>query len=108
MNNLLPIIFATSFLACASGGDSSLFDGGVGGAAPTTTISASNGTSGSGGASTAQCTPSCATDDDCASSCLSVGSGSNCCDTATGVCYTANESSCPTGVGGAGGTTTGT
>ncbi|NOU27423.1 MAG: hypothetical protein HOO96_05890 [Polyangiaceae bacterium] len=44
---------------------------------------------------TKACVPTCKTDSDCANSCPSVTSGSNCCDVGTNVCFRSASSSCP-------------
>lgn len=68
--------------------------GGAGDTArPDTSPSGSDAGSDGGGT----CVSSCTSDDQCASSCPAAGSGSNCCDTATGVCYVSADSTCPAG-----------
>ncbi len=41
------------------------------------------------------CLDSCISDEDCANSCPSVSSGSQCCDVETGSCYRSSENVCP-------------
>jgi hypothetical protein len=45
--------------------------------------------------STQKCVASCAADQDCQKSCPSVQNGVNCCDTATGVCFSSQTQQCP-------------
>ena len=41
------------------------------------------------------CMARCTQDSDCQAACAPVSTGSNCCDTTTGVCYVASASICP-------------
>lgn len=80
--------------ACANGGDATLNDGGgTDGSKPKTDGSNPNDSGGGG-----MCVPSCATDQDCQSSCPAAPMGAiNCCDLTTNTCYTPNNSTCPSG-----------
>src|SRR5690242_8699961 len=42
-----------------------------------------------------KCVSSCTSDQDCANSCPAVANGVNCCDTATGVCFSSQTQQCP-------------
>src|SRR5262245_4617970 len=102
---LLP----SGIVACASGNDDNLFDAGIGGAggagsatagkAAATGTSTGTGTAASSGASGGgMCVPSCMSDADCQNSCPPAGPNSNCCDTATGICFVSNTPACPPSV----------
>ena len=110
---LAALVLSVSAFGCAAS-DTSGIDPGEGvdsGAKGDTGFGADTGGSvdtGSGGSDTgsggtdttppdsgATCISSCTTDDECATTCPAAGSGSNCCDTATGVCYVSADSTCP-------------
>lgn len=51
------------------------------------------------------CVSACTSDDECANSCPTVSTGSNCCDLDTNTCYRSAEAVCPVPVVNDGGTT---
>jgi hypothetical protein len=79
----------------SSGSDTT--SGSSGGGSGSGSVSGGSGSSGTSSGSTGgACPTSCASDSDCQNGCPAPqGGGANCCDTGSGVCFTATTSSCP-------------